>query len=401
MSARAFLIRPLDSLFFRGGRPFNQDDEGMADVSSVFPPFPGVLSGAFRAAVARGEGWREGAERSWADGPGGDARKALLGDGPCDLGRLGFSAPIVLRAVEEGGKVVGHEPLFGVPRHLLGRKADPGDLRYLWPGTESLQTDQGSVRLLKMGPDTLRGAEPLAKHLITGKGLEKLLHGLWPLPDGCLVGQESLWKPERRIGLERDAGRRTAKHGMLYAATHVRLARGVGLGLLVDEEAPEHSWEPQPLAPLGGFQRMVEIEEIGAPWPMPRSLTREELPRRDGEVRYLVVLTAPMPSSELGPGWRRPGGALARELPGRVVAACLDRPQWIGGWSDGFGRTDRGPLPLRPCLAAGSVWFLEATPQELEAAASFPPQALGGETVRRQGFGACLIGRWPGDGETR
>ena len=121
MTARAFLLRPLDSLFFRDGRPFNQDDEGMAVVRSAFPPFPGVLTGAFRAAVARAGGWREGAERSWADGPGGTERKALLGDGPHDLGRLAFSAPIVLRETRKEDGAAGREPLFAVPRHLLGR----------------------------------------------------------------------------------------------------------------------------------------------------------------------------------------------------------------------------------------------------------------------------------------
>ncbi len=46
------IFEPLDTLFFRDGRPFNQG-EGNGGVESLFPPSPTTLVGAARVALAR------------------------------------------------------------------------------------------------------------------------------------------------------------------------------------------------------------------------------------------------------------------------------------------------------------------------------------------------------------
>ena len=52
--ARLFVLAPTDTLFFRDGRPYNQDDDGLAHARSLFPPHPSTLTGALRAALALG-----------------------------------------------------------------------------------------------------------------------------------------------------------------------------------------------------------------------------------------------------------------------------------------------------------------------------------------------------------
>ncbi|MEZ4955201.1 MAG: type III-B CRISPR module-associated Cmr3 family protein [Saprospiraceae bacterium] len=47
-------IQPLDTLFFRDGKPFARGDETWAD--STFPPNPSVIYGAMRTALATVEG---------------------------------------------------------------------------------------------------------------------------------------------------------------------------------------------------------------------------------------------------------------------------------------------------------------------------------------------------------
>jgi CRISPR-associated protein Cmr3 len=379
-----FVLRPLDTLFFRDGRPFNQEDEGMADARSVFPPFPPVMAGAFRAAVAREQGWDEG--RSWAgvrakDGP--VTIDAVLGDGPDDTGRLRFSPPLVLREMTGDH----FEPLFPVPRHLLGKELG-WTFRWLRPSRDGFDTDLGrAVRLPTLAEGAPRGLKPIETHLLTASGLEAVLHGR-PPPDDALVAVDAVWRKEPRVGLERDPVLHSARHGMLYAATHIRLGRGATLG--VEVEGLPDGWRPQPLAPLGGFQRLVEIEK--GHWDMPRSLGWAELGARDDTIEYLVVLTAP---ANLPKKQGRTPGAVIEGLPGKVVAACLDRPVWIGGWSDGFGKAERGPQEQRPYLRAGSTWFMRASAAEVEPASidGFPPRAIG--TKQNLGFGACLIGRWP------
>ena len=41
-------IDPLDTLFFRNGKPFTMGEETWAD--AVFPPYPSVVYGALRSA---------------------------------------------------------------------------------------------------------------------------------------------------------------------------------------------------------------------------------------------------------------------------------------------------------------------------------------------------------------
>ena len=41
-------LQPLDTLFFRDGKPFNKGEENWAD--AIFPPFPATIYGALRTA---------------------------------------------------------------------------------------------------------------------------------------------------------------------------------------------------------------------------------------------------------------------------------------------------------------------------------------------------------------
>ncbi|MCI0538133.1 MAG: type III-B CRISPR module-associated protein Cmr3, partial [Verrucomicrobiales bacterium] len=81
-----FTFTPLDTLFFRDGRPYNKN-ESNSQVVSQFPPFAPTLIGAVRAAYARSLGWPE---KEW------DIHiKQKLGSGK-DLSPVSFSGPYLL-----------------------------------------------------------------------------------------------------------------------------------------------------------------------------------------------------------------------------------------------------------------------------------------------------------------
>lgn len=42
MAMTTLVLHPLDTLFFRDGRPYNQDDPTQAEAASVFPPYPPI-----------------------------------------------------------------------------------------------------------------------------------------------------------------------------------------------------------------------------------------------------------------------------------------------------------------------------------------------------------------------
>lgn len=62
MITRLVAVEPLDSFFFPDHRPFNQDDPGLSEAATRFPPPPHVMAGAVRFAIARRLGWDEGVE---------------------------------------------------------------------------------------------------------------------------------------------------------------------------------------------------------------------------------------------------------------------------------------------------------------------------------------------------
>jgi CRISPR-associated protein Cmr3 len=401
------VLRPLDTFFFRDGRPYNQDDPGQVEAASLFPPYPPTVVGAVRAAAAR------------AMGPGSAWDTAALGDGVDwqagdeALGPLRFSGPYILRNCE---------PLYPAPLNLVVGKDEGGAdlITYLAPSSPAFDTDVGAVRLpapIKAG----RGFKTLEGLWINGTAMAQVLSEQPFGPDWKVVSeilrapdkfceasvrpnwiapQHCLWQPESRVGVERDRQTRTTKRfeqkddeparGALYATVHVRPAPDVTLAVKVEalpDLAPGGS-----LAPLGGEGRSVWIERQDNKILLPQASNL--VPDKDGVLRYTVVLITP---ADLGGKWPGPGEHLAGPtggaLPGKIVSGCTGRAIAVGGW-DGAAH---GPLPLRPLIPAGSVWFLEARADDAEAAQSWHGRAIGRSTG--WGFGHVLIGRWTPAGE--
>ncbi len=374
------LFEPVDSLFFRDGRPYNMDDPGLGQISTTFPPNGRTLVGALRAALARALGWNE------RHGPWSQEVCEQLGSGE-DLGPLQFRGPFLLHR---------ETLLFQVPAHILGRRkeASPDDEHSRWhlvalaPGS-STDSDLGSgVRLPSVGPGQVtEGAKPLlAEGLwVTAQGLAAILAGGLPCSED-LIPQQQLWTVESRTGIQRDPDTRTALEGFLYTASHVRLMEGVRLALDVDNlpQGEVISLLQSRVHPVGGEARMCSLRledfhDAGSDLPDAPNLVIEA-----GRVHYTVILL--QPADLCGPP--QPGKGYAR-LPGRIVSACLPKPIVWGGWNS----VGRHPRPLRPHLAPGSILFLEAEEREYEQVTSMHGKAIGANT--EWGFGLIAVGCWP------
>ncbi len=349
-------LEPLDTWFFRGGAPFVRGDTPQEDVGSLFPPHPATVIGALRAALARARGWD--GRRRW---PG--EFDEVLGDGPDDLGKLSFEGPFLLR----DGK-----PLFRSPRHLLlGDGGKPSAL--LRPGPP-VSCDLGeAVRL--PAHDGAAGLKVASREWLTLEGFQAVLRGEVP-PVSAVVPQENLWVVESRIGLERDANTRHAKEGMLYSTRHIRPKAGVSLGMRIRGLPGDWPTPDGAMLPLGGESRL-------AAWG--RWEDDSELSEGGATGQAALIALAPL---DLEPAVIR-GERPLDPLGVRVVSACLDRPQRIGGWDSLRHR----PLPLRSVLAPGSVLFCE-TPGKTFAG------SLRIGARQASGFGLVACGRWPPERET-
>lgn len=369
-------LEPVDTWFFRDGTPFAAGSTPQDDVASLFPPHPATVAGALRAALAINHGW-SGRGR-WPQ----DICR-VLGDGPQDLGLLSLDAPFLLR---DG------QPLFRSPQHLLGSNDPDGwtPRGFLRPGPP-VACDLGeAVRLPDIsgvGADSeefqVEELKPGDSQWLTPAGMNAALRGELP-SSSEVVPSRALWSAEPRIGLQLERETRSAKEGMLYSTQHVRPGPGISLGARID--GLPQDWMPPygQLVPLGGESRLAECREWDGGLTLDAPLAEIR-----ADHRVAVIALSPLDIGEDVCLGRQRLDALGDA---RVVSACLDRPQRIGGWNSLTGHS----LPLRSVLPPGSVLFCE-----VGDAARFEQTILSGNGVTRLGawqqwgFGLAALGVWP------
>ena len=373
---------PIDTLFFRDGTPFSQGSAPQDGVGSLFPPHPPTIAGAVRAVLARCNGW-DGRGR-WPF-PVTD----VLGDGPDDLGQLSLTGPFLIRD---------RQPLFRAPRHLLGVNDGSGGWTpqaFLRPGVEVTCDLGDAVRLPELlEPNDLAGSDidvhalkTSVRQWLTQAGMQAVLRGEIPLATD-VVSSGDLWCDEPRIGLERNRTTRTAEEGMLYSTHHVRPNRGVSLGVRVAGIPGNWKLPFGRMVPFGGESRLAECEEWETTLNLTPPWTAIESNRRAALIALSPLALSPAEYC----------GRQELDIPGgpRVVSACLDRMQRIGGWDSLACR----PLPLRSVLPSGSVLFCEvAEPLRLRDAVATSDGLLRIGAWQSWGFGAVALGAWPESSE--
>ena len=369
-------LEPVDTWFFRDGTPFVAGGVPQYGVTSLFPPHPPTVAGALRAALAITRGWNGRARwpRYICD---------ILGDGPENLGVLALDGPFLL---------TDEQPLFRAPRHLLGKGDSNGwtPCTFLRPG-QAVACDLGDAVQLPEAQDpeshlaNLRAGD---KEWLTHQGLNDVLRGKIPASTE-IVSDKNLWSMETRIGLERDRSTRAAKEGMLYTAQQVRLQASVSLGMCVSGLPQDWNLPFDKLMPLGGEGRLAECrawnaESLFDSWPVHPS---------SGHVALIAL--SPLDLDGIDVCNQQP---LAHAGGLRLVSACLDRPQRVGGWDS----LRRRPLPLRSVWGPGSVLFCEIQePARFQEAVVSAGGGLIRVGARQQlGFGLVALGVWPNQQET-
>ncbi len=368
-------FEPVDTLFFRGGTPFTADSAPQDGVESLFPPHPATMVGALRAVLARCNGWC-GYGR-WPK-----RLDEVLGNGPDDLGVLAIDGSFLLQDCM---------PLFPVPRHLLGsNQAGQWTPRLLLRPGSAVECDLGDAVRLPEAPQMAgetHGFKPGNGHWLTRSGMEAVLRGALPVADD-VVSRLKLWSEEPRIGLERVDDTRTAMEGMLYRSGHVRLGRNVSLGLRVNGVPDEWTRPFGRMIPMGGESRLVECRE----WDGEITFDVSEKAITNSGCATVIALSPLCIARDVYCGWQ----PLAELDGARVVSACLDRPQRIGGWDS----LACEPLPLRCVLPPGSVLFCEI--REPERYRDFVEAGTGlirlGDRLA-WGFGLAAVGFWPSEQE--
>lgn len=361
-------LDPLDTLFFRDGRPF-----GAATKASGGLPTPQPLAGALRTALLAQHGFdfrrfsqlrrqpKPGAIRDHLDGCG----------APQHVIATSFRGPWLALADKER-----IEPLLPVPANVVRQSTKNGKEE---KGSWHLNRLHGS-ELPGWAPDSLHGLRPLwrkdeapdAKHpggFLTLTGIKHYLRGE-ALNDDFWLKDSDLYDFDNRTGIEIDPSSLTGIKGQIYGIRLLTLKphfKGKEVCLYAEMLPPAAGELSVPeLVPLGGEGRYVAVRKREAVcWPDHGS---------DSRSLWLLATPAFFPGKSPLPDVK----------PGKLLAAASGHPVAVSGWD--IARN--GPRPTRFAVPAGSVYFVDGpfNPAHQSLCADSEDVA--------QGWGYALRGSW-------
>ncbi len=427
---QTFDFIPADTLFCRDGRPLAA---GSSFGRGAYWPLPPLLHSAVRSALLRAVG----------DTPNRKERPGTLrrGSATGNVGSLAFQWLHVHGPfpVDDAGTT-----WFPAPRDLLPDKSRDGSPAYLRiiPATREASGEPLS-NLPSPLTHVVASFVPPSKETLPDwvefGFLEGYLAGAPALPK---AEKPSLWDTDHRIGVALNDASHTAVTSQLFAAEHLRLRRGVKLRFAISLP-PTHkanNGEGQALAALrqsllqlGGEQRFGLLLDADDDLQLPRAEV-------NGVYVKWILLTPAIFAHGWRPGWvdergsvrlrvvdkearrefrrqrrddpnwqyREDDDPLTRNAESAIratlVAACLGKPQQVGGWellhetedgAQGNRSVTGGGKPTHLAVPSGSVFYFQAT-SEPEAAKL--AKALQGrcrsDFFGEKGLGLGVCGRW-------
>jgi|GEM_PF-7073887 len=266
---------PHDTLHLSDGRPFNQDDLGVSQADTLFPPLPSQLASCLRVCIAELLGAKSPSISRWNAStfctavPGLEhlSVESLIGDGPDDLGLLSFrrlwlvdgrghmflSAPMTIRHREDKHPSAYIDLVIPPKQNEESRyQSDLGDSDQFFSFPVETKHRDNYWLHEKTFAEVLNNAEP---------SIERT----------SLMQGDSFFAKESYIGLGLDANK-TNIPGQLYALDHLRAcedanARPCGYALEIEvagESSEAHAMVDflntrRTIGTLGGRGRSVNV----------------------------------------------------------------------------------------------------------------------------------------------
>ncbi len=374
---KEWLFNPLETLFFRDGKPFGFGQS--AYLESLFPPTPQTMQGAVRYNIILANCKSNNPfqckgcihlsnclvpENIGSFNEGDYGRLDLYGPYLYKNGNRYYPLPFDLMQESEGQK------------RLVSLKPDKGIVK---------QCDMGNIHL----PSKPAGYGTI-KELKGWIAENDLLEYLWnqTIPEKKNIKQDSdFFEKEPRIGIGRDYATHTAKEGLLYSIATLRFKEDVSIGVKVkgiDESLqPKHN-----STKFGGEGKVCKL--IIRDYPDDEK--QFKFNAMDKHIKMLLLQPA-----DFG-GWLPPGfKEIVRDgskfwegsINGvvlRLISAFVGKPQKIGGWDMASNKSKA----IKSYVPAGSVYFFEVIDEGLEL---LPVEGKIGENAAI-GLGHYIFGRW-------
>jgi CRISPR-associated protein Cmr3 len=368
-------LDPLDTLFFRDGRPFDAANRVVGGL-----PNPQTLAGALRTALLARTGFRfdDFAKRRKTRVNIEDALRACGADDRIINARL--RGPFLALA-DDAGNV---EPLLPMPAVLAPAKGTGAWVR-AWPRKPEEVPGWDDPDLWPLVRDGQADAKADSR-LITLTGLTQFLDRK-ELDDTQTVPHGPLYDFDDRVGIVIDGHSLTTVEGQLYAirllslqpqkrpdGRHVCLYAELQPG--TEGNAAYRELLHESPVPFGGEGKYVRV----------RAVKPADWPQSTNRPRSLWYLATPTFLPFQGDDKIRPRRPLPRLE--HLKAAASGAGVAVSGWDVAAN----GPRPTRFAVPAGAVYFVDGPCDESAFLNHDDSNEL--RNLRREGWGFALQGKW-------
>ncbi|MEM1875088.1 MAG: type III-B CRISPR module-associated protein Cmr3 [Candidatus Hadarchaeales archaeon] len=329
-------IRPIDTLFFRSGRPFSMGDETWSDV--IFPPNPSTVYGAIRSFLIFHRGDLNRFNRGYPDIGSPEAKGTMEISGPIiyeesdsDTSISAFYFPAPLDMVKQGHKVV-----------VLSSQNLPA----IFISDEELFAFRRIERIL-INRSNKQIKE--IKGFITDYDLIDYLNG--ERKEFRIIQESLVYEIETKIGIKRNRITKTSEEGFLYQIPLIRLNNKFGFYVHVDEvdNLPNRGF----LA-LGGERKIASFEQ--AKDNLTQLLNEIKFELNNGTFKVYLATPAIFTQGWL-PSWINKKNLIG-EFNGiklKLVGCSLGRCLKIGGWDLAKNK----PKQTFKAVSPGSVYYFK------------------------------------------
>lgn len=360
-------LKPLDTLFFRDGRPFTMEEDTWANV--IFPPLPPTIYGALRTVYIAHNGGIGEFKKEGARYPVGSAWDGFL-----------------LRGLflEKDGEIC-----FPLPLDLVKDKESSDNIATWTSLKHNLPFASSNVTGATLFPDSVENAGTPENSYLDEISLADYLN--LRKQKFYFLKEDRFIKTEPKVGIKLSRTTGIAQEGHLYRVGTVRLKESCTL--LVDIKVPV-GLPDRGLMRIGGEGKAAAFEKV----------EKHFLPCLDEQVKATIKNTGRFKLYFATPavfpnGWL-PGDCSENEfqwvkglLPEygkckiKLLAAAVGRPVYIGGWDLDTQKSK----PMRLGIPAGSVYYFELLEGEVEQLIA----TLHGKNISElaeQGLGLVFMG---------